>query len=490
MKNITMKTIKSGNMKKTLFFFAAFLLLSFTGDSGRAVYQVPRALQSITSADLDLDGDMDIVTGHLVDGQHGNPAFSILDNENGNFTLIDSSQNFCGMQSNILAINIDNDMFPDLVTFYTDVFGKSSGVFIRIFYNYQGNFSNYQDFPVNSSRIHIYINYGDVNDDGHLDIILASNQDRWWGVLYNDGAGNLGEAEYFETPDYPPQQLGCADLDADGRDDVIIIGEYTDVYFSNPGWFELKRLETPYLTSSVYPTDFDNDGDIDMVNIGSGGYTYAVFFENLGAREFESHTDFSLPNTTNRNIVVDLNNDELPDMVFESVAGQNISICYNTGSFEMEDPVIIYNFPVYTSLSCFNSADYDRNGFNDLAFATNYYNQPSLLTILFNDGHGGFVEDPVTSVQRNETPLSSTHQFTCVPNPMKGYTTFSYDLPPNAHAEIRITNLQGNLITTLKPLRPGKATWNAGDEHVKPGLYVACLVVERKPAASLNIVVE
>ncbi|MBI9036968.1 MAG: hypothetical protein JEY97_02435, partial [Bacteroidales bacterium] len=43
----------------------SFLLIAFTVGDGRSQYKVPLAAAYVYSADLDLDNDYDIVTGHI-----------------------------------------------------------------------------------------------------------------------------------------------------------------------------------------------------------------------------------------------------------------------------------------------------------------------------------------------------------------------------------------------------------------------------------------
>ena len=61
MKNKFQKT--TPHLSKFIILFS-FLLIAFTVGDSRNEYLVPRAAYSIYSNDLDLDGDIDIVTGH------------------------------------------------------------------------------------------------------------------------------------------------------------------------------------------------------------------------------------------------------------------------------------------------------------------------------------------------------------------------------------------------------------------------------------------
>ncbi len=54
------------NMRNTIlpWLFIPFLF-AFQSDNSRSEYIIPMAAYSIDTADLDMDGDIDIVTGHL-----------------------------------------------------------------------------------------------------------------------------------------------------------------------------------------------------------------------------------------------------------------------------------------------------------------------------------------------------------------------------------------------------------------------------------------
>ena len=51
-------------MKKLTLLFLAITLLAFTVGDSKSDYHVPRNPESIFSCDIDLDGDIDIQTGH------------------------------------------------------------------------------------------------------------------------------------------------------------------------------------------------------------------------------------------------------------------------------------------------------------------------------------------------------------------------------------------------------------------------------------------
>ncbi len=91
-------------------------------------------------------------------------------------------------------------------------------------------------------------------------------------------------------------------------------------------------------------------------------------------------------------------------------------------------------------------------------------------------------------------PVSNTNQrfrLTCFPNPIIDQANFSFDHSKNVYAEIRITDLQGNLVAMLVPIKNGKAFWNFSNRNhagLRQGIYLAWLIVEDKPEESVKIV--
>lgn len=281
------------------------VLLSFTISTYRGFFPVPRGLRSLGTVDFNLDGYPDIIVGH-VHFSDTTPTVTILKNiQQGMFEWYDSCHNFTTAQPNIFAIPLNNDEYPDIVSYGTyDSLGVVKRV-VCVHYNFNGDFSQYKYFHLNTDAKISTLNYGDVNGDLFLDILIISNIDRLWGILYNDGQGNLSQPEYHNVTDFYPLQFACADLDGNGRDDVMITGQNTEIYYSFPEGFDTLRIETNSLKGDVYPVDFDHDGDIDIITFGCWGFTYSSFFNHTGFQTFEKSTDFYFEGNTGCNVLVD-----------------------------------------------------------------------------------------------------------------------------------------------------------------------------------------
>jgi hypothetical protein len=66
---------------------------------------------------------------------------------------------------------------------------------------------------------------GDFNGDGHLDIVFTRSAPRDLVILLGDGKGNFkrAEVEGLELSDLPNYDLEVADIDGDGRPDIVLM---------------------------------------------------------------------------------------------------------------------------------------------------------------------------------------------------------------------------------------------------------------------------
>ncbi|NCC74260.1 MAG: T9SS type A sorting domain-containing protein, partial [Sphingobacteriia bacterium] len=373
------------------------------------------------------------------------------------------------------------------VTFGAD-FSSDTQRFIRIFFNNYGTFGEYKDFTLNMTNPFTYIDYGNVNEDEFPDILVLSNQFQFWGILYNDGAGNLSEPEYYDVTGDLPHRMTSYDFDGNGREDVVITGQNTRIYYSKPEGFETVLLETNYPKKEVYLVDFDNDGDMDIITFGCfWGYTYATFFENTGNQTFVSHTDFIFQNITSGNAVADFNNDSLPDILFYSDSNNEFLLFYNKGNFQMGSMIDFY--PVTLISKYIVCADFDGNGYQDIAYATNGY-----VEILFNDGEGNFQNDPVVGLTDKSKPPDN---ISISPNPFHDHTTLAITLHETGIAEVSVYDIPGRKIKciTHQQMKGGETyrfTWDgtgANQQKCRPGIYLVSLEVNGKQRQTGRVII-
>ncbi len=198
--------------------------------------------------------------------------------------------------------------------------------------------------------------------------------------------------------------------------------------------------------------DFDNDGDNDIITFADAYVmSFVYMFENQGNNTFNVTNSFNIYEGCSNFIVTDFNNDSLPDALFATynTEGEYL-LYYNLGNFQMGDSMYINidNYNVSWKNMC--CADMDGNLYTDIIITRMVFDTtiaPSIVEILFNDGHGNFVLNPLTST--HDIQLKDKISFNCYPNPFSTNTTFEFTINQTSHIEISIYSLQGKLVKSL-----------------------------------------
>jgi hypothetical protein len=475
-----------------------FILMAFALGDSKGEYTISRAAYSVYSTDFYLNGFNDLIIGHKTAWGDSNITVSVLKNDLQGFFSIDTTVTFCGYQENIFAIKLNEDQYPDIVAFYSDF---SSGVaerFVRVYKTEQGDLVSFSNYSLNSSSTFSTINYGDIDGDNFEDILVVSNLGQFWGILYNDGTGNFSEPEYHYVYDYHPSAIDCGDLNEDGREDVVICGQKTEVYFSYPGNFQKITLETDDFKDGINLTDFDQDNDLDIisfVDLYIVNYTRIKIYENLGNNDFATLENYDFQPSCTNMFLSDLNNDSLPDMVFHTSDQTGAYIFYNEGNFLLSESqfIEISDYGEYSRNSY--CADLDGNGYNDIITLRYLYAPLSNnLSILFNDGNGNFQEDPITNIQTSNSE-TNTSNLTCYPNPFNTKTTIKINIIENELTELTVYNLSGKKVKNLtnNEMKGGTISieWNGldnGGKPCKPGPYLLTLKVNGNVLQTIKLI--
>lgn len=237
----------------------------------------------VTTADLDNDGDLDVISGAYSQG-----IIYWYKNLNGlgSFGPEQQITNQIEYLRDINLADLDNDGDLDLMS--------ASATDDKIAYylntNGQGNFGPQQVVvEINGTNRPYTIMSIDIDGDGDKDILSASNGDDKIAWLENlDGLGNFSAPKTISLQLNYPISVNAADIDGDGDMDVVSESHYD----RKVGWFEnmdgqgssfIAHIFSPLISSPLvtYPMDVDNDGDIDLV---SGGDYGLIWYENTNGQ--------------------------------------------------------------------------------------------------------------------------------------------------------------------------------------------------------------
>lgn len=119
------------------------------------------------------------------------------------------------------------------------------------------------------------ISFGDLAGDGKLDIVLAKGRHRPLvdRVLLGDGTGGIRSAYDLGTASDRSYSATLADLDGDGRPDIIVANRGEPGKTSNyvclnrgSGTFDADCMPVAaHSATTIATADIDNDGKVDLI---------------------------------------------------------------------------------------------------------------------------------------------------------------------------------------------------------------------------------
>jgi len=236
--------------------------------------------------------------------------------------------------------------------------------------------------------------FGDLDDDGDQDAVVASYSDVPDQVWLNDGLGQFTPG--MTLGDGRSTSVALADLSGDGKLDAF----FTSRHVANSIWFgdgtgrftRSDQMPGEGICRSVALDDFDGDGDMDAVvaegGAGVTGSNKVLFNSGSGTLEVSDQRLGSQPSWSVA--AGDLDRDGDPDLVFgngdyksKPTGWQPNSVWLNDGQGQFKK--LSQSFP---KSHCFKVllGDLDGDGDLDAAF-TEFEGQCS---VWFNDGTGRF----------------------------------------------------------------------------------------------------
>ncbi len=279
----------------------------------------------LNTADFDNDGDLDVVATAGADDIV--VWFENLDGQ-GAF----GSSNLLGTVPNprdVISFDVDADGDQDVVA-------PSSSTGLIIWFenlNGLGGFGSGTTLisGVSAPRV---IDVGDLDGDGDLDLVATSNGNQkvlWFENL--DGQGDYGSVVEVSSDSPGVLSVVVVDMDGDGDLDILsgqTVGSYID-WFENLdglGTFGPKRSIGPNEqgVTEVFATDLDNDGDQDVLASSLEGDAVS-WYENLdGLGNFgEQKNVTNLVDNAFSVFAADLNGDGLDDVLSASIADSKVA---------------------------------------------------------------------------------------------------------------------------------------------------------------------
>ncbi len=286
----------------------------------------------------------------------------------------------------------------------------------------------------------------DVNNDGHLDIVVINGRDwkaggqRTLPALYrNNGNGTFTDVVKGSGFDVSLYGMGIAagDYDNDGRDDLYVTAIEGDRLFHNDGNFKFRDvtkasgIQNANFGTSAAWLDYDRDGRLDVFvanyvqwsadkdvycSLDGKAKTYCTpesykgvaskLFRNAGGGRFEDVSrKAGIADATSKSLgvaVIDFDSDGWPDLFVANDTQPNKLYRNNhDGTFAevgVSAGVAFSEDGVARGAMGVDAIDYDRSGRPHLLVG-NFSNQ--MLALYRNEGNGLFVDvAPASSIGR------------------------------------------------------------------------------------------
>ena len=167
---------------------------------------------------------------------------------------------------------------------------------------------------------------GDVTGGGALDLVVLTDSPAA-PVLLLAGRGDITfDPPFLAATGVPVDRLTvplCADLDGDGRSDLLLLRPGVGRGLSFLPWSGTTFGEARVLDvagSSVGAADLDRDGDVDLVVADAAGRSL-LFLRNRGDGRFAAPAEIPLGRTPAQVLVADVDGDTWPDVVVTETEG-------------------------------------------------------------------------------------------------------------------------------------------------------------------------
>ena len=349
----------------------------------------------ITFADLEGDGDLDVVVGNTT------PNRWYLNNGTRNPFAGSTGQTF-GAAGDSTQVLVAEDMNRDG---QVDLLLGNGGQTNRLLYNNgpADPFGAVTPDDVGGAGVNTYgAAVGDVDNDGDLDIVIA-NGDATNSLYYNNGTSTPFDGvtpEAIGTSADDSRAIALGDVNGDGHLDVLVGNSSAEdeLYLSNgtaspyAGVTPLKLPASIFsFTRSIALADLDRDGDLDVVT-GKYNRANSIYLNDGSNDPFTNSPGRTVGNDgyyTEGIVIADINGDGYPDILSANLTDPH-EIHLNNGTADPFYESSTYTLPITDSFA-YSIAAGDVDGDGDQDVVLGELGQ-SIRTnkLFFNDGSGNF----------------------------------------------------------------------------------------------------
>jgi len=350
-------------------------------------------IRCVAAADFDGDGHVDAAAA----GGGSTGSLSVLVGDGHGGLALDATYAGDSYVSAIVAADFNEDGDPDVAT-VNEATDPTVSVFLS---DGAGAFAARRTFDPCEKAASGTLTSGDVDCDGHADLVVGNKRDAQVTVLAGDGAGG------FAAPQHRPagacRSLLATDLSGDGKDDVVVAGTAGRVNVAvNDGTGALASWRS-YMAGGdglLAAGEFTGDGVTDVAVVIPGCPGKVALLAGSGGGRLVAPPRYGVGSDVLTDLAVgDLNEDGVPDVVITDYAlsACDIACGDGAGGFDVTHTVAAGGKPDSVTV-----ADFNGDGHQDLAVSCRSNlpgSEAPLVSVFLGDGSGGFgapVNTPTT----------------------------------------------------------------------------------------------
>lgn len=288
------------------------------------------------AADIDLDGDLDLVLGSAI----GSPV-ALQNNGDGTWAVIHPFPGVSGLRAFVWA-DMDGDGVPDAALI--DGAGR-----LAVFSNARsGRYRRLPD-PTSLGKV-AAISVADLDGDGALSLVVLQAGGSIRRLTWESKGNGWQSSEIARWPQAPADgsaRLFWADLDNNGAPDLIASGSRGSQVWLTDDQRHLVPLASPIPSRVTTAADFNGDGRLDLAGIGADGHPVQLI--NSGEKNY--HWQVIRPRG-DPNVQPDKTNEEV------STGNQKINSFGVGGAIELRSGLLAQRAPISSSEVHFGLADY------------------------------------------------------------------------------------------------------------------------------------